>query len=88
MLSQPSSVPPCPCRSLESLLEWILETPVTLCKRITVFGNPEDVAEVLSGLRKVEKPLCRCGCHQGIPGRYHCFAVCCDQPNVLTARAQ
>lgn len=29
-------------------------------------------------------PPCRCECHQGKKGFFHCFSVCCDEPNVVS----
>jgi hypothetical protein len=29
---------------------------------------------------------CSCECHQSIPGRWHCFAICCDEPDVIISR--
>jgi hypothetical protein len=32
---------------------------------------------------KEEPKLCGCLCHKGKPGFYHCFSVCCDEPDVV-----
>lgn len=26
---------------------------------------------------------CRCPCHVGAQGRFHCFSICCSMPDVI-----
>jgi hypothetical protein len=46
----------------------------------------KEIEERLRAFREFHNKTCRCGCHFGREGNFHCFGVCCDFPDQETQR--
>jgi len=51
---------------------------------IMILGDSEGVDQIVESIAiaKTEE-RCGCPCHQGAPGRWHCFADCCALAGIL-----
>jgi hypothetical protein len=53
-------------------------------KDLLMLGSEEDTKQVLAALKSENvSEVCTCGCHSGVPGRYHCFSTCCDKAGLI-----